>query len=315
MPSLRDTRRHIQSVESINKLTKAMAVVSMARSHRLRSLVENCRGFAVMSWQVLVRTVMSAENDVREMPLFRGYGSQSRLGLALITSDRGMVGPYNHNIVQFVSDYLQRRQQELPEFEAHLITIGRIGRERLLETHAMPHVRLHADIASPSSGDGIASFTPIARLLLDGFAQGTFDHIAIAYTQPRNGALVQAKIRQLLPLCNIMQVKAEMLPVGIEAARDQQEHLVASTEYIYEPSPRDLLKTLLPRVIRCQIYKAYLESLVAENASRTVAMRSATKNGDQLIARLRLTYNKVRQETITSDLLDIIGGSVSPVAG
>jgi F-type H+-transporting ATPase subunit gamma len=137
----------------------------------------------------------------------------------------------------------------------------------------------------------LEDLTPLARLLLDGYSEGNFDEVSIAYTRFREGTRLQPVVRQLLPIAPPQDIRPR--------------------QYIYEPSPLELLRALLPRIIRFQLYEAFLESLAAENTSRMVAMRTATSNAGDIVSDLSLSYNKARQEAITSELMDILGGTAA----
>jgi F-type H+-transporting ATPase subunit gamma len=136
---------------------------------------------------------------------------------------------------------------------------------------------------------GVTDLTPVARVVLDGFEQEEFHQVQLAYSQYRPGARMKATMRQLLPVC----------PSDTEGRRT----------YIYEPEPEQLLDMLLPRIIRFQIYEALLEGLAAENTALMIAMQSATQNANELVNDLSVSYHKARQENITTELMDILGGT------
>lgn len=284
MPNLREIRRHIQSVRGIAKITKAMELVAAAQSHRLQARVDRSRAFAVKSWEVLNRLTSTAEPQLRRDPIICGYPKVRRIGMLLITSNRGLVGAYNHNIIRLASRYIQTH-----DVPVELITIGKIGRNRMLR-QGYP---IHADCGHLDDHADIMEMSPVARMLQDGFRERVFDEVVIASTRFRPIARLEPAIRPLLPLSPSMAVD--------------------SREYIYEPNPHELFISLLPHVIRFQIYQAFLEALVAENTSRMMTMHSAAKNGEDLIDRLIIGYNKARQQAITAELLDIIGGSAGLV--
>jgi len=152
---------------------------------------------------------------------------------------------------------------------------------------------IHADFGLLDDRADITAMTPVARVILDGFRDRRFDEVVIAHTQFEPGARLRPAVRQLLPL-------------GPSAP-------VEWRDYIYEPDPHELLLGLLPRVIRFQLYQMFLESLMAENMSRGVAMRAATQNAADIVDRLTIGYNKARQEAITAELMDILGGSAALV--
>jgi len=280
MANLRDIKGHIGSVQSIAKVTRAMEMVSAAKSHRLQARVESTRPFAEKSWEVLVHLTSAAGSCVQENPMFCGYSDVGSTGLVLMTSNRGMVGRYNHELVSLATRYL-----ETYEREAEVIAIGRTGRDAMLRQG----YHVHADFSHFSDSDDITALAPVTQVLLDGFEERHFDEVVLVYTEFHTALRVNPRLRQLLPLC----------PDVSASARD----------YIYEPNPEELLLALTPRLIRFQVYQALLESLAAENAARRTAMHAASQNASELIDDLTVSYNKARQQSITTELLEVLGGS------
>jgi len=282
MPTLRDIRAHISSVSHIARVTRAMEMVATARSRRLQDRVASTRLFASKSWEVLTHLTAAVGSEVSEDPIFCGRSALHRLGMVLITSDAGMVGPYNHNVISKAVAHI--RSRGMP---TELITIGGQGRRAMLGRG----YSVYADFGPLEDLTGITAMTSVARLLLDGFRDQVFDQVVVGFTQFRPGARLKPTVRQLLPVC----------PAQAPEARD----------YIYEPDAGHLLLALLPRFIRFQVYHCFLESLAAENVSRMVAMRTATQNARDLIGDLTISYNKARQQTITSEIMDIVGGAAA----
>lgn len=276
MPTLREIKGHINSVRSIAQVTRAMEVVALTKHHRLRERAEATRAFAERSWEVLIHLASAAESYIRESPVFHGYDRVRCLGVLLITSNKGMVGSYNHDVITPTSEYISARH--LP---VKLVTVGKIGRDAMLEQG----YTVHADFQLPDTAR-INEITPVARVLLDGFNARLFEEVFIAYTQSRSSARSQPVMQPLLPIRSVAPAEAR--------------------EYVYEPSPQELLMILLPRLIRFQIYQAFLESLVAENVSRMMAMNAATQNASELIRHLTISYNKARQQAITAEIVDIM---------
>lgn len=285
MPTAREIKGHIASIRSIAKVTRALETVSAVKNHRLRARLESTRIFAEKSWEVLIHLASAAESYTRESPFFCGYSNVRRLAMLLISSDRGMVGTYNLDIIALATDLCYRSSSPV-----EVITIGKIGRDAMLRQG----FRIHADFSQLSDVLDITAMTPVARVLLDGFRERVFDRVTMVYTQFGSGLRLRPIARQLLPVCS--------------------ERPVGSYEYIYEPEPPELISALLPRLIRFQVYEAFLEALCAENASRMMAMRSATRNAQEIIERLTVNYNKARQQAITAEIMDIVSG-VGSVGG
>jgi F-type H+-transporting ATPase subunit gamma len=183
-------------------------------------------------------------------------------------------------VVSLATQYIESRK-----LEAELITIGKMGRTMMLREG----YQIHAEFSNLSEKVDITDLTPVARVLLDGFRDRIFDEVVICYTEFQSGTKLKPTIRQLLPIC----------PGEAPSRR----------EYIYEPDPAELLQALLPRLIRFQIFQAFLESLAAENTSRMVAMHAATQSASDIIDHLTISYNKARQQAITAEINDILGGA------
>ncbi len=282
MSTLREIKGHINSVSSIAQVTRALELISAAKVQRLSERVEHTRPFADKSWEVLNHLAGAAREQVQEDPLFCGYSNVATIGTILITSNRGMAGAYNQSVIELA---LQAAGSGAIPME--FVTIGRVGREAILRA-GRP---IHADFSDLTDATEISQMSPVARVVLDGFRDQVYDQIRIAYTPFQHGRRRPPVVRQLLPIC----------PDASAQVR----------QYIYEPAPGELLVTLVPRLIRIQIYQAFLESLAAENASRRLAMHAATRNAQDIMEHLKITYNKVRQQTITSEMTDILGAQIA----
>ena len=281
MPTLRDIKRHITSVESIAKITNALEAVAMSRIGRLTARAQATRPFATRSWTVLNHLAATAAAQLAGNPVFCGHDAVERIGLLVISSDKGMVGSFNSDIVAHAVGYAE--QQTVP---VDVIALGRIGRESMLG-RGYP---VHADFASTESPE-TAEISSVAQVLLQGFGGRSFQEVVMVFATGGRGTPIHPLTRPLLPL----------RPSEGEVHR----------EYIYEPDPEELLRGLLPRIIRFQVFQAHLESLIAENMSRRMAMRTATLNANDLIGDLSRSYNKARQENITAEMVDLLGGSAT----
>jgi F-type H+-transporting ATPase subunit gamma len=292
MANLRQIKRHIASVQSIARVTNAMEVVSTAKNVRLESRLANSRLFATKSWEVLTHLASAAEPDVQTNPLFCGYREgnllpQDRVGMVLITSNKGLVSSFNHNLLAQVRRYVERTPATV-----EAITLGRQGRLAMLRgTGLDASIPIHADLTLAEEKVELDDLTPVAQIVIDGFVQQRFNEVVMIYTQYHAGSRMEVTTRPLLPIC--------------PEAPAERRH------YVFEPEPQELLRSLIPRVIRFQLFDAYLESLMAENASRMAAMHAAAQNASELTRNLTMAYNKARQETINAELADLLGGRLS----
>jgi F-type H+-transporting ATPase subunit gamma len=217
-----------------------------------------------------------------------------RLGLIVMTTDRGLAGALDTNTVRaalrFISERAGGRNGDGP-VEASAITVGRKGRDQL--RRAGVPITAHF----PRLGDrpGFADVTPIARLVADDFLAGTFDEIGVVYPGFISTLTQRTRVTTLLPVPRPEDLAAE------EAA--------TTDEYLFEPSPEAVLRRLLPHYVAIDLYRAVLESNASEQSARMIAMRSATDNAKELIEDLTLVYNKTRQATITREMIEIASGA------
>lgn len=271
-----------------------MQMVAASRMRRAQEQVLATRPYAAKAWQIL--THLAAQRGVDESihPLLVVREEIKSVGVILITADKGLCGSYNHNIIQMTWRFVK----ELP-YPADLITVGKRGRDamwRLGQTIAAEY----ADLPPQPS---LLSITPIARTAMDGFVNGTFDVVYLAHTNFVNTLVQRPVIWQLLPIRPLHLAVPSVPEPGEEGG------LPADVDYIYEPDPRTILNTVLPRFTELRVYQAVLEALASEHSARMVAMRNATENAQELLADLNLAYNRARQEAITKEMLDIVGGA------
>jgi F-type H+-transporting ATPase subunit gamma len=253
------------------------------------------RPYASKAWEILVN-LASQRGDTQQLhPLLTQRQEIKNVAIILITADKGLAGAYNSNMIRATSRFMADNNRT----DAKLITVGRKGRDFMVR-YGRNVVAEFADLpARPSTLD----IGPITRLAIDGFLSGEYDEVYLAYTNFINTLRQEPVVHLLLPIH----------PGGTES-KVMAEHLTPqytarSVEYLYEPDPNTLLDTILPRFTELQIYQAVLEALASEHSARMVAMRNATENAKDLISDLTLTYNKVRQDAITKEMLDIAGGA------
>lgn len=292
METLREIRRRIRSIQNLAQMTRAMEAVSASKVQKAQAAVLATRPYAHRAWEVIVNL-----SGVRGVPLHPLLTVREPVRSALIvvfTSDRGLCGAYNHNIVRAATDYAQ-----LLGVPVRYVAVGKRGRDMLWRMRLPLVAEFHGLPAVP----GFSHITPIARLAMDEFLSGEVDEVFLAYTDFINLLRQRPVVRRLLPLrptCLDEQVVCEyvvdMRPAGV-------------ADYIYEPSPEALLEVVLPRFTELQVYQAALEAAASEHAARRAAMHSATENAEELIRDLTIIRNKARQHAITKELLDIAGGA------
>jgi len=289
MSSAREMRLRIRSVKNISQVTRALEAVSASKVRKAVAAVTATRPYATKAWQVLTHIARQPGRAVLH-PLLAHRPAINNILVLVISGDRGLAGAYNTNIIRFVTQRFDR--SEIP---VRYVAIGRKGRDLLLRRRK----QVIAEFANLPAAPSFADVSAIGRVAVDEFLKGEVDEVYLVYTDFVNMVRQEPAIKKLLPL-----------EVGDGVARVEEyahQHLAAT--YIYEPSEEELLDEIIPRFTALQVYQAILESLASEHAARMVAMSNATENAIELVSHLQLQYNKARQQTITSDLLDIAGGA------
>jgi F-type H+-transporting ATPase subunit gamma len=293
-------RLRMRSVKSISQVTRALEAMSASRVVKAQQAALATRPYATQAYEVLQHLAQQPGSVVGGNSLLQHRASIDNILVILITSNRGLCGAYNTNIVRAAMSFA--RAQTVP---VQFLTVGSKGRELLL--------RLRQDLTADFSGlpnlPAFLDILPIGRLVIDEFLSGRVDQVAIAFTDYVNMLRQEPKVEQLLPLQIERRHELSGAPhAGLDDRRQQRPAGSPALVYTYEPSQKEILNTIVPRLVEMQIYQSVLESLASEHSARMVAMRSATDNANELMNNLQLTYNKARQLSITSDLLDIVGG-------
>ena len=286
MASTREIRRRIRSVRNISQVTKAMEAVSAAKMRKAQAQVTGTRPYAQQAREVLsyIARLPSTENELDPLIQVRPV---KRVGVLLITADRGLAGGFNANVLRTLAGFMRDERAKGREIEA--VTVGKKGRDWLLRYDPVVRAEFTGMPDNPTTYD----VGPVTRLLVDDYSQGYFDEVHVVYTDFINTIRQEPVVRKLLP---------------IEPA---EPSVAMAPEYIFEPSPEVVLSQVLYGFTEVQVLQALYESIASEHSARMVAMRNATDAAVELIDSLSLTYNNARQEGITRELMDIIGGTVA----
>lgn len=295
MPSARDIKNRIRSVKNIGQVTRALEAVSASRVRRAQARVLASRAYAEKAWEILLNVQRSEQKGSALHPLLVERQEIKTIMIVLITSDRGLAGAFNTNIIRVALRFAERMGKPVK-----FVTVGRKGRDAL--------VRMRENVvaeftlpAQPSAAD----VTPIARLAIEEFLSGEVDDVYIAYTDFINMLTQRPVVLGWLPL---IPHKIED-SVAAEYVKDVPDLMTGTFDYEYEPNAAAILDEIVPRSTELQLYQAVLESQASEHAARMVAMRNASDNANQLATDLTLVYNKARQSAITAEILDIVGGA------
>jgi F-type H+-transporting ATPase subunit gamma len=284
MATLRDIRRRIRSVESTQKITRAMKLVAAAKLRRAQERIMSARPYAVKMAELLSSLVRRAEGEAHPL-LVRREAARKRL--VIITADKGLCGAFNSNILRASLAFLR----EQGSTSVTLVVVGKKARD----FYRRRPYQIKSEMLGFFDRLAYSHAQELAGGLMQEYLAGEVDEVHLIYNEFRSVAVQRVKREQLLPI--------------EPAATPDGEGEAAAGDYIYEPSPEAILAALLPRHVTTQVYRALMESVAGEYGARMTAMEAATKNAKEMIGVLTIQYNKARQERITKELLDIVGGA------
>ncbi|MGB8252319.1 MAG: ATP synthase F1 subunit gamma, partial [Anaerolineaceae bacterium] len=290
MSTAREMRLRIRSIRNIVQVTKALETVSASKVRRAVQAVSATQPYAVKAWKVLLHLARQPGHAALH-PLLRGRTEKNDTLVVFISGDRGLAGAYNINILRDTLTYFK----DWPQTVKYL-AIGSKGRDLLLRRGK----KVIADFSGLPAAPSFVDVSAIGKLVIDDFLQDKTDEVFLAYTDYISVVRQRITIRKLLPF--------EVSYKDDGASRYNVTHPTHSI-FTYEPDEEEVLKQVVTRFTALQIYQAILSSLASEHAARMVAMRNATDNAQELMGMLQLDYNKVRQQAITNDMLDIVGGA------
>jgi F-type H+-transporting ATPase subunit gamma len=280
MASQRDIRRRIGAVRNIKQITRAMQFVAASKLRRAQEATLASRPYSDKIDEVLadLAAVLGGEDH----PLLAEREGGKRL-IVLITTDRGLAGPLNTNTIRFAAREITQHEGDLS-----VVTVGRKGRDAMRRSR----VPLEAHFAGFGDRPSFADVIPLARLVSDGFLDGSVSTVDIIFTRFVSTLVQRPASDRLLP---------------VEPTEDTEG--IPGGQFIFEPNPAAVLTQLLPRYVATRLFQAVLESKASEESSRMVAMKNATENAEDLISDLTLSYNKVRQANITREMIEIATGA------
>ncbi|MDD5640832.1 MAG: ATP synthase F1 subunit gamma [Syntrophales bacterium] len=287
MATLRDIRNKIAAVKKTQQITKAMNMVSAAKLRGAQQRMEGFRPYAQAFNLMLGNMAGRVEPDIH--PFFQRTEPVTRVGLVLMTSDRGLCGSFNVNLINTAVKF--KREKEAQGIDVSLICVGRKGRDFFRRRK----IEMAGQFVDVWNKFDFSNAVTVAREIMNLFLSGEVQEVHLIYATFVNMAIQKPKLMQLLP---IQQAEAE------EAAEAG-----SSTEYLFEPPMEQFLEFLLPKYINVQVYHGFLENSASEHAARMTAMDNAQSNCKEMITQLTLVMNKARQAAITKELMDIVGGA------
>ena len=284
MPSVRDIRRRIRSVDNTAKVTNAMSLIAASKMRRAQNSVLEGRPYSVKIQEVIAHLAAQPMDDESSAQPLLAVRPVEKTTVLMISPDRGLCGGLHSNLNRRVGQFILN--QEVP---IQAIAVGRKGRDFMARTNQ----DLKATFTDLGETPLLVDTHAISHMVIDSYCDGEADEVYLAYTQYVSTMVQEPVIEKLLPIT----------PAELTASE--------SVGYIYEPGNLAVLQNLLPRFVEMQIYHAILEAIASEQSARMVAMRAATDNASELAGDLTLTMNKLRQESITNELLDLIGGQIA----
>ena len=284
MPSLKEVRNRIVSVNSTKQITAAMKMVSAAKLRRAQDAIIRMRPYAEKLQTILGN--VSASLDSSE-GVYSAPREVKKVLFVAIVSNRGLAGAFNTQVYR-----LMRRAMSEAKAEGHEVSILPIGK-KAMDTYrrsGMLDAAFPTDLAGLYDGLNFDKVAPVAELIMQAYADGRYDRVVLFYNKFKNAAVQITTEEQYLPI----------LPTASEGAQG---------EHIMEPDRATIVERIIPKSLKIQLYKALLDSFAAEHGARMTAMHKATDNADALLKDLKLSYNKARQAAITGEILEIVGGA------
>ncbi len=292
MANLKDIRTRISSVKSTQQVTNAMKMVSAAKLRKAQDAIIQIRPYAEKLNEILSNISSNLDSDIANKYAVRK--KRERILIIAITSNRGLCGGFNSNVIKKTSEILT---QVYPEYYKHgLVDIIAIGKKGVdgFKSKGIKVTKSYLDIYDKLD---IASTNEIAQGVMDQYSEGGYDHVELVYNQFVNAALQDITSEQFLP------IKPAETP---EVKSKRFRHRLV---YIFEPSMQEIADKIIPQALKIQFYKAFLDSVASEHGARMTAMHKATDNASELIRELKLQYNQARQASITREILEIVSGA------
>ncbi|EJX09375.1 F0F1 ATP synthase subunit gamma [gut metagenome] len=292
MASLKEVKTRINSVISTRKITSAMKMVASSKLHHAQLAIENMRPYETRLEKIMASFINSIEGDISSP--YAVKREVRRVALVVYTSNSSLCGGFNGNIIKALHKKITSYQNDGIE----IVKIVPMGKKALEAVRKLNYTDL-PDYSNLLDHPAYEPAAKIAAELMQLYETGKVDQVEILYHHFKNTAT------QIL-------TEEVFLPISLDHSTKQEEEATNSyaLDYIIEPSKEELIQQLIPKTLHLKLYTAMLDSLASEHAARVIAMQVATDNADELLNRLTLTYNKTRQQAITTELLDIVGGSM-----
>ncbi|MEM6629257.1 MAG: ATP synthase F1 subunit gamma [Bacteroidota bacterium] len=293
MANLKDIRLRIKTVKNTQKVTSAMKMVSAAKLRRAQDRILTLRPYASKLRGIISNVVSIVEPENIPSKLIE-QREVNQVLVVLVTSNRGLAGPFNANIQKRTYQFIQEElSQELADGRLHMLCMGKKG-EEFFRRRGMNTLKGNRDVFSNLSFETV---NEIVDEVFEFFENGTYDKVYLAFNEFKNVMVQNQIVETFLPLA----------VDSLDGEAGSEETL--NTDYLFEPERESILKELIPKALRLQLFRAVLESNAAEQGARMVAMDKATENAEELLKDLKIKYNKARQAAITKEILEISAGA------
>mgnify|MGYP001560139922 CR=1 FL=1 len=294
-----EIKRRIKSIRSTKKITRAMQMVSAAKMRKAQDATLASRSYSYLAWHIISN--LSSKIDPKYHKLLQRPESKidpKKIGIILITSNRGLIGGFNANLNNVLKKYI-----EAHDLIAEFVSVGKKGREILIRTKQS----IIADFPKHDKTVGIKEIEPISEMIVSEYLSGKYEKIVLVYTHFVSTINQKPVIKQILPFTNTTHQKDLPMTTADEHDKSRSLHF----EYTFEPTPDKVLEHLIPRILESQIYQAILESDASEHSARMIMMKNATDAATELVDDLTFAYNQLRQANITKELSEITAGRIA----
>jgi F-type H+-transporting ATPase subunit gamma len=299
--STKAIRKSIRSIGNTKKITKAMEMVAAAKMRKAVMSVLSSRSYANAAWQMILN--LADKVDQNTHPLLAKREKVQNIAIILITSNRGLCGGFNSQIISFALNQVAKDKVANQPISISWLTLGKKGSDFL----ARNQKTIVADFEKPDLVASASEVTTLAKLVAREFQSGIYDKVLVAYTDYKSAMIQKPRVKQLLPLEQTIDTELGSV-ISADAQPVEQKE---AFEYLFEPNPAEVLNRFLPHLIEIQLYQALLESNASEHSARMLAMKNASAAASDMIDSLTLAYNQARQAGITREIAEITGGKAA----
>ncbi len=290
-------RRRIKSITNTKKITKAMELVAASKMRKAQQATLKTRTYADRAWRLI--SDLAGRTDEKLHSFLVKKDKVKKVCVIFVASDRGLCGGFNAQIIKKTAEFVKNLMKGGVAIE--FITVGKKSRDFI----SRQKMGVAADFTNLSSVTRLAEIRAISKIVIDDFAAGKYDEVYLAYTDFISTISQRPRVLRLLPFS-----RERDTDLG-KVTKEKTEQKSVEQEFLFEPSPDQVLEFMLPKMVEVQIFQAILESNASEHSARMVAMKNASDSAEDMIYDLTLAYNQVRQSAITKEIMEIVGGKAA----